>query len=431
VSTINLDLASTTTRTLGGLDVAGYVDLTLSAADAQTLITRAITTARAGRLSDWIVREGQTETVLLELLCQVIAELGYDLNQLPGYVLELLLRLFGLTRDPGQTARTSVTFAVALSASDTLIGAGALVVLVPADGTSPVTFATTEDVTVPAGTRFATVPATATSIGADVNGTPAGTRLQVLSALTAVDGAVLASEVTGGTAREDSAAFLSRGTPRLSRLVETLVRPEHFTAAALETPGVTRALALDFYNGDIGSTPGNGGGPPGTVRGHITVAVAGAHGSHLDITDLEDLRASLQSRTFVLITAHAVNADIISLDVAATIVPVTGYNAGEVQANVTTALTAYLSPDAAAWGGVIYVNELISLIDGVVGVERVVSIDYLGPAGQTSTQSGSSPATPVGDYTLPGIAPLPRLGTATVTVVPLAGSNAGSGAGAS
>ena len=399
--------AGVSTSIVGGLDIAGYVDLVLSDADTQTLVTRALATARAGRLSDWIPREGQTETILLELLAQIVAELGYCLNQVPGYVVEVLLRLFGLTRDPGQSARTQVTFTTALSSTAVTIGAGALVVLVPGDGGLPVTFATTDTVTVAAGDRAVTVAAAATGVGAGVNGTPAGTPLTVLSAISYVDAAVLAAEVTGGTDPEDSAAFLTRGTPRLSRLVETLVAPAHFTAAALETPGVVRALTVDRFNADAGTAAG----APGTVLGHVSVAVAGAHGSHLAAGDLEDLRAGLQAAAFVLLTVHVVNADIITVDVAATVVAQAGFSAADVRQAATVALGAYLDPDSAAWGGIIYVNEVISLLDGVIGVDRVVSIDALRPTGAPGT-----PGAPVTDLHLTGVAPLPRVGTVTLTV---------------
>lgn len=398
MSTPTLSTSEITTQQLPGLDVAGYVDLVLSDADTNTLVAQAIANARAGAWPDWEPREGQTELVLLELLAQIASELGYSLNQLPGYVVEVLLRLFGLSRDPGRPAQTTATITVTASPADVVVPAGTLLVLNPGLGITPVTFATDVDLLVPTGSTQGSVSATATTVGQDVNGTDAGTTLVVLSAVPYVDCAALASPVTSGTDPEDAAAFLTRGTPRFSRLTETLQLPQHYTAAALENPTVARAVTLNLFNGDNPAA-----GAPGTVPGHVTVAVAGGNGAPLTGLELDTLRSTLQAMSYVLLTVHALNATVTSLNISATVVAQPGYTPTEVQTNVATALAAYLSPDAWDFGGTVYANELVSLIDGVVGVSRVVTV--------------TTPAGVGADYVLPGLAPLPRLGSATTTVV--------------
>jgi hypothetical protein len=376
------------------LDVSGYVELLLSDADTNTLVSRAIANAQAGDWPDWVPREGQQELVLLELMAQMVAELGYSLNQLPGYDAEVLLRLFGLSRDPGRPAITSVRFTVAASPAPVTIPAGTLVVLAPGFGLDPVTFATDVDLVVATGATTGTVAATAQGPGSGVNGVAAGNTLTVLSAVPYLDSAATAAVITSGTDPEDAQAFLRRGAPRFSRLTDTLTKPEHFTAAALETPGVKRAATYDL------TTPGS---PVGSTPGHVTIAVAGANGAPLASADRDALQADLQASAYVLSTVHAVDATVSALDVAATVTALPGYPAATVQANVTTALDSYLSPDAWAFGASVYRNELIALVDGVIGVDRVVSV----------TISGAGAG---GDYALTGLGPLANLGTATITV---------------
>ena len=64
--------------------------------------------------------------------------------------------------------------------------------------------------------------------------------------------------------------------------------------------------------------------------------------------------------------------------------------------NIVDALDTYLSPDTWEWGGTVYRNELIALIDQVAGVDRVVSL-----------------TTPATDLALTGVAPLADTDVAT------------------
>lgn len=380
------------------LDVSGYVPAgALAPATVDELVQQAINDAQAGKWPDWIPREGQQEVVLLELMAGMVATDTAQLNTVTGVLTEVVLRMYGLNRNAGTAATVNVRFTIVTSPADVTIPAGSMVVLDPGNGVDPVTFSTDTPLLIPSGSTIGTVSATAMRVGSDANGAPSGSALQVLSALPYVDSAQTASQVQSGTDPEDDQDFLDRGTPRLSRLVETLVRPDQFTAAAIETVGVSRALTIDKYNADAGGTPGSD-------LGHVTVAVAGQGGAGLSSQALEDLRASLQAMSFVLLSVHTINASVVPVDVSVTVVPQVGYTQAEVQANVGTALNAYLDPDSWAWSGKVYRNEVISLVDHVIGVERVVNVTKLG-----SNTDGS-------DFTLPGVAPLADAGTVVVTV---------------
>jgi hypothetical protein len=87
--------------------------------------------------------------------------------------------------------------------------------------------------------------------------------------------------------------------------------------------------------------------------------------------------------------------------VTATVRALAGYTAGDVTANVTSALDACLSPDTWPWSATVRRTDLIALIENAEGV------DYL---------LAGHPTVPAGDVTLTGAAPLADLGTVALTV---------------
>lgn len=375
---------------MAGVDVSKYIDLTLADTDPTTLVQNAVAGAQV-TFPDWIPREGSTELTLLEQMAVMVDEDGYAINRVPGVVTEVLLRLYGLTRNPGTAPVVTVQFAVYGGASVT-IPAGTQVVLPLPGGVDPVTFSTDTPLVVAANASSGTVTATGTTVGSTANGTGAGTALTLLTAVPFVDSAVTASIVTSGTDPEDDAAFLDRGAPRFTRLTDTLVKVEHFEAAAVETAGVARAVAYD-------NTSPHADFSAGADPGHVTVAVAGAGGAPLAQSDLDALTASLEAAAYVLITVHVVNATVTSVNVTTTVKAAPGWSAADVTTNVQAALAAYLDPNTWESGATVYYNELIALVDGVIGVDRVVSI-----------------TTPTGDLALSGYGPLARVGTITVNV---------------
>ena len=84
----------------------------------------------------------------------------------------------------------------------------------------------------------------------------------------------------------------------------------------------------------------------------------------------------------------------------ATVVVAPGYTTAEVDAAVTAALEAFLSPDTWPWEATVRRNDLIALIEGVEGVA------YL---------TAGHPTTPAADVALSGAAPLADAGTINIT----------------
>jgi uncharacterized phage protein gp47/JayE len=371
-------------------DVSQYVDLTLYDVDAQALVDRALTEA-AVRFPDWTPREGNTEVVLIEAMALQVAELVYAINRVPGAVTEVLLRLFGLNRAPGSPPTATARIYVANSTGYTVPSGTRL--RLPQAGQEPLDFLTVTDLTVAPGATSGVVDVIGEVATTEGAGALAGAALSVVTPILFVERAELASNVVAGYAPEDSRAFLDRGAARLQRLVTTLVLPEHFTAAAAENPYVARATTVDNYD------PGQSG-IPGDHLGHVTVAVAGPGGTALTAPQKADLDLTLESQSMAAISVHVIDATVTTVNVTVTVVRQAGYLDADVQANVTAAIRAYLSPEVWGFNSKVYWAEMISVIDHAVGVQRVSAL-----------------ATPSGDLTLSGVAPLATAGTIAVTVV--------------
>lgn len=377
-------------------DVTPYVDLTLLDVDAQTMKDRALTDA-ATKFPDWEQREGTIEVALIEAFSLVVDELVFAVNRIPGAVVEVLLNLYGLTRDPGAPAAATVTFTLADTTGHT-IPAGTRLLLDLGEAVDPLELTTDVDLIIPAGAATVpqrTVAVTATGEPSEEGaGTAAGTELEVLDAVPYVDAVVLATPIGGARDPEDGPAFIERGIVLLTRLVTTLVAPAHFTAAALEEPYVDRAFTIDRYD------PGQA--PPTGRNGHVTVVAAAPGGVALAAPDKVTLETKLEDAALASIDVHIADPTITAVDVDVTVTLAAGSLAATVQAAVLAALDAYLNPASWPFGATVYRNEVIALVDNTAGVDRVTALTLNGGAG---------------DVTLAGIGPLADLaGGSSVTV---------------
>lgn len=370
-------------------DLRNYIDLGIYDREPAELVDRALLDATA-KLPGWTPREGNTEVVLIEALALIVAEAIYATNRLPGAVVEVLLRLFGVERSEGVAPTATATFTLSDDAGHT-VPAGTVVRLELGGLAEPVLFTTDEDLVVAAASSSGTVAITAATGTAEANGIAAGTNLDVLSAVLFVDGAELATAVSGGADPEDDLAWLNRGVERLSRLTDSLVLPEHFTSYALEDVRVYRATTIDNTDPAVG--------PAGANAGHVTVVVEGSGGVDLSAGVMTELEDAMELKALANLNVHVIAPTVTDVDVTATVRRLAGYTDAEVQANVEAALTAYLSPDVWPWAATVRRNELIALLDGVAGVDYVESL--------------TDPAADVG---LTGYGPLANAGVLTITV---------------
>lgn len=370
-------------------DVSEPEDLSLYDAGPGEMYDRALALAPTV-FAEWTAEPGDTTTALVEVFCQIAAELVYAINRLAPKLRLDVLDLFQVPRSAGVAATASVTFALSDTAGHT-IPAGTLVRLDLGGEVGAFDFATDVAVAVASGVTTLTAAVTAVDLTDVPNGVPSGTAVQVLSPVTFVDSAVLATDVAGGAAEEDDAAYLTRGTQRLQRLTIVLSQPRHFQSYALETPGVFRALAVDNYNADTDSTE----------AGYVAVAVLGPSGALLSGGAKTALQGEMTDLAQVNLAVRVVDPDITTVPVTATVHRLPGYTDAEVEANVITALQNLLSTDTWGWSATVRRNDIIAAIEDAPGV------DYL---------DAGHPTAPAADVALAGVAPLAALGTPTITV---------------
>jgi hypothetical protein len=122
--------------------------------------------------------------------------------------------------------------------------------------------------------------------------------------------------------------------------------------------------------------------PDTPVNGYLTIYVSGAGGASLTAASCGAIEADLTDRAIAGLSIVVNNATIVPIEITVTVTISSGNLASAVASNVQAALDAYLHPDYWTWGSTIYYNELISLIDRVTGVDRVVSLTIVDPDGR-------------------------------------------------
>lgn len=373
-------------------DATPYVDLRLFDRDAQEVFELALVNLRT-YLSEWQPREGHTEVLLMESLALMVEEAIFSVNRVPGAVVEVLLRLYDVVRDLGAAPTATLLF-TATDSNGYTIPVGTRVAMPLLGGDQTIVFSTDAPLVIAAGQLTGSVSATGDQFTSVANGTVAGAAVEMLDSVAPVEQVALASTVTGGRDVESDEEWFTRGIQRFSRLAETLVLPRHFVSAALERTEVSRATAIDNYDP-------NQAGSPGAHAGHVTVAVYG-DGDVLTVDQREAIRVAFDLQAQANLAVHVVSPQVTLVNITASVVGTPGYSVAQVQAFCTAALTDYLSPEQWGWGTTVYRNELIGLLDRVEGVERVNSVTV-----------------PNGDLALTGVAPLAKLGTASITVTGL------------
>lgn len=369
-------------------DVTPYFDLRINDKDPQDIFDVAVDDLKQV-LPEWVPRETNTEVMLLEAIGMQVAENIFAINRLPDGIVEVLLQLFGIVRSNGVPPVASVTFHMINNVGYTIPAGTALRLELPGD-VEPIIFTTDMDLTIPALSTTGTVTATGNRYTTDANGVVAATVLEMLDSIIAVDFADLAADITSGVDPEDDASYFDRAMVRLSRLNDTLVLPRHFAARALEQPYVGRAIAIDNWDG-TGATPG-------TVAGHITVAVYGPN--RFNTTGEKNaLLAILDAESLAQLGVHVVDPNLNTQNVTVSVQGLAGYDTATIVSNLTADLQSYLSPMTWAGGSVIRQTEIITLINNSEGVDYIISL-----------------TTPGSDVTMTGNAPLPVAGTINITV---------------
>jgi uncharacterized phage protein gp47/JayE len=340
-------------------------------------------------MPEWVPRGGNVEVVLIEALAVMLGPEILSLQLLGPRVVEQLVGLMGTARSEGTEARGRAEFTVTNSAPVQVIPAGTRLRLDLDASLESVDLFTVEDLTIiTTETLTGQVNVVAEQIGSLPNGSPGGAPLSVVDNLPFIESAKLATAVLGGADLESDDRFNARAAAVLARQNSTLVHPEQFQYAALSQVGIGRALTLDNFN------PAD---PEATSYGHVTVAVAGLDGLAVDAAVMEDIRVDLAEQALASLNIHVIAPTYTPVNIAVTVKALPGWTEAQVTASVTAALTAWISPLTWEFDDAATQFEIVSVVGNAAGVKEVTS----------------APAT----INLTGVAPLPTLGTITVTVI--------------
>lgn len=340
-------------------------------------------------MPEWEPRQGNTEVVLMQALALMLGPEIMAVQMLGDRVIEGVMNLYGVTRSPGAAATSRATFTVTNSNPLQVIPAGTRLRLVISSTGETIDMLTSEELQIITSESLTgSVNVVATDVGDAANGVAAGTSVSVVDSLPFVESAVLATAVAGGSGTESDGSFFARAASTLARQVSTLVQVEQFEYASLTRVELGRAKAFDNYDPAA---------PGATTYGHVTVAVADKQGQAVSAAVMTDVQQWLTSQALASLLVHVIAPTYTTVNIATTVKAAVGASAAEVQANVDAALRAWLDPKTWLWESSVSQYAMISVIGNAAGVKEVQSV----------------PAT----IALAGKAPLPTIGTITVTVV--------------
>ena len=364
-------------------DWTPYVDLTPFDNTVTEILEESLTQARA-LLPAWTPRVGEIETTLLEATAYQTANLSNAANRLPGSTVETLLKLFSVTRSNGvkATATIDVTFTdtqgytIPVSTPMAFFGSdgGVFVYLLDAEAT------------VASGSSTLTgLAVTAQAVGIGYNTPSNGGVLQVLATLPYVTVVTLASKPLGGLDAETDTEFFTRAINTLTGYSSTLATESQLSSYVLSTYVGTvfrvKAYNMRRYADRDVQTSGNA--AAGTHSGYVLLSVAGentntypqsVNDANVAASDIATISTDVASRTQTGLTIEVHNAELVGVGVTCEVYKLASAASGTVSGAVQTAIEAYLDADAWDWSRVVRVNEIISLLDNVTGVDYVKSV---------------------------------------------------------
>ena len=357
----------------------------------QDAIAEEVFAALAANIPGWAAHDGNLETWVVEAFSEVGAEIRALAADVPASIFTTYGQLvLGI---PPQLAVSSTGQATitAIDNQGYTLDVGATFALARS-GDDLVAFASLQETTIPPGATTGDVPFAAVLQGADANGlTGAG---QMLDPITWVADITVTQATAGGVDAETPDAYLDRLTNLLRMVALRPVLPQDFAILALQVEGVGRAVAMNLYNPADGTW---------TNARTVTLILAQADGYPCAASVKTTVETQLEALREVNWIVNIIDPVYEPIDVAYDVVAFAGQDASAVMATCTANVTAYLQPamfrlgalsPAIAGGEVIpppsgggttrrqfiYVNELVSLLDRSLGVDRVKTVTINGTA---------------------------------------------------
>jgi len=364
-------------------DWSTYIDLTPFDTTVSSILEESLTQAKA-LLPQWTPRVGQIETTMMEATAYQTANLANAANRLPGSTVETLLKLYGIDRSDGVKATATVDIVF----TDTLghtIPAETPFAYIPSGSTTYV-YMLDADATVASGSSsLSAVAVTAQAVGLGHNTPSNGSALQILATIPYVSTVTLASKPLGGLDAETDSVYFTRAINTLSGYSSTLATETQLRSYVLATYGATvfrtKAYNMRRYADRNVVTSGNA--AAGTHSGYVLLSVAGENtngysraigDATVSASDISTIGTDIAGRIQSGLIVEIHNAELVGVGVTCEVFKTTAAASGTVNGAVQTALETYLDSDAWDWDRVIRVNEIISLLDNVTGVDYVKSV---------------------------------------------------------
>lgn len=451
----------------------GYIGLPITI-NPNLLVQAAFANIQA-QIPGWVPHEGQLDVAIIEEACQLFASCAVIANQVPITIFESYGELVGVVPIVGAGATAPALFTMTDSLGYT-IPAGT-VVAYQQSGSNQILFTTQTTLVIPASSTTGTVEIACETVGTFANDLPNAT-LQLVTTFAQVASIATTDTTSGGVDPETSTGYINRLSNELQLLTPRPILPADFAALAQNVTGVFRALAINLFSPgrmlidvtlfsdtiltdptgsfatvDVGRTVSGADIPFGTVINAFTdannvvmnhsatasgagntvvlgdltgvercVTVAGVQADGTPLTTDEDtaLLAYLETLREVNFVTAVIDPTYAQVDISVTCFAVAGANTSAVEAAVEASLTSFLSP--AIWGGGADQVPTWSPNTSTVSFLEVANV-ILETAGVLFINSGdlhialSGNALGSVDITLPGAAPLPEVGTISVTAL--------------
>ncbi|MBF84784.1 MAG: hypothetical protein CL489_10025 [Acidobacteria bacterium] len=332
----------------------------------------------------WTPRVGQIETTMMEATAFQTANLVNAANRLPASTVETLLKLYGINRSNGVKATATVTITFTDTAGYT-IPANTAMAYYGSDGS--VFVYTLDDAAIVASgsASLTSVAVTAQAVGIGFNTPSNGSSLQLLATVPYVSSTVLSSKPSGGLDMETDTEYFTRATTTLAGYSSVMVTQDQLKSYVLTnyTGTVYRAKAYNMRRfSDRNMVTGGG-----SYAGYVLLVVAGENvngysrsieDATISAADIATISTAITAKTATGVTVEVHNAELVGIGVTAVVAKTASAASGTVMTAVQSGLQAYLDSDY--WvlntenDRVVRVNEIVSLLDGIAGVEYVTSV---------------------------------------------------------
>lgn len=315
------------------------------------------------QIPGWEPRPGNIETILIEGVAQMLAEVIDQVSLVPPAVFaEMGQTIFNIPMRPAIPAVATSTFIVDASAPAMTIGQGTQITVETPSGDSAV-FGTTRDqvVTSSGAAQSFNIPVQSLVPGEDANGASGDSDLDTANLVTEIAGVsqVIVAPAQGGVEEEDQDAYLDRLSDLLIIMAPRAITARDYGIVGRQVPGVGRVLVLDLYvpaagQFAAGTAVGDSGAPEvqaaaqRNVARATTLAVTAEGGLPPDQTLLQRVYDTMVAASEVNTLSYAMAPTYTTIDVQGTVVAFPGYDPGTVADAAEASVREWLDPNA--WG---------------------------------------------------------------------------------